>query len=184
VYKRQVYNLFSLNIGDFYTYVHCINVAVLSVGAGLILGIDTNSLKKLAIGALPHDIGHSAISEDIVNKQGRLNMNEFEIFKTHVREGLKILQMHELIPEESYPAVLCHHEKLSGKGYPYRIAGDKIPLAGKITAAADANDLLTTNRPFRANMTPFQALSIITRETGSYDPEIIKAFIKMLAKVK
>lgn len=52
-------------------------------------------------------------------------MREFEIFKTHVREGLRIVQMHEVTPEESYPAILCHHEKLTGKGYPHGVSGDR-----------------------------------------------------------
>ncbi len=180
----SVYILFSLNSGDYYTHIHSVNVAVLSIGVGIALGLKRDNIEKLGIGALLHDIGHSAISEDIVNKQGRLGMREFEIFKTHVREGLRILQMHEVIPEESYPAVLFHHEKLSGKGYPYGVSGDKIPLFGKITAIADAYDLLTTNRPYRANMTPFHALTVFAKETNNYDPEILKAFIKILAKVK
>ncbi|GER92757.1 hypothetical protein A45J_0482 [hot springs metagenome] len=177
--SEAIYNLFSLNSGDFYTHIHSINVAVLSIGIGIILGLDKDSLEKLSIGALLHDIGHTAISEDIVNKQGRLSMREFEIFKTHVREGLKIVQMHKAIPEESYPAILCHHEKLSGNGYPLKITRDKIPLFGKITAIADAYDLLTTNRPYRPHMTPFQALSTIAKETNNYDPEVIKALIKI-----
>lgn len=179
-----VYILFSLNSGDYYTHIHSVNVAVMSIGAGIALDLNRDNIEKLVIGALLHDIGHSVISEDIVNKQGRLSMREFEIFKTHVREGLRILQMHEIIPEESYPAVLFHHEKLSGKGYPYGVSEDKIPLFGKITAIADAYDLLTTNRPYRANMTPFQAMNVFAKEAKNYDPEILKTFIKILAKVK
>jgi HD-GYP domain-containing protein (c-di-GMP phosphodiesterase class II) len=182
--NNSVYTLFSLNSGDYYTHIHSVNVAAMSIAAGVALGLNRDNLDKLGIGALLHDIGHSAISEDIVNKQGRLSMREFEIFKTHVREGLRILQMHEVIPEESYTAVLFHHEKLSGKGYPYGASGDKIPLFGKITAIADVYDLMTTNRPYRAHMTPFQALSVITKETGNYDHDIIRAFIGILAKVK
>lgn len=179
-----VYTLFSLNSGDYYTYIHSVNVAVMSIGAGIALGLDRDNLEKLGIGALLHDIGHSAISDDIVNKQGRLHMREFEIFKTHVTEGVKILRKHEAIPLKSYSAVLYHHEKLTGKGYPHGVSGNKIPLFGKITAIADAYDLLTTNRPYRANMTPFQALTVFAKEAKNYDPEILKTFIKILAKVK
>jgi len=179
--NNSVYILFSLNSGDYYTHIHSVNVAVMSIITGVALGLNRDNIEKLGIGALLHDIGHSAISEDIVNKQGRLGMREFEIFKTHVGEGLRILQMHEVISEESHSAVLFHHEKLSGKGYPYGVSGDKIPLFGKITAIADAYDLMTTNRPYRANMTPFQSLTVFAKEVKDYDPEILKAFIKILA---
>lgn len=180
----SVYILFSLNSGDFYTHIHSVNVAVMSIGAGVALGLNRNNIEKLGIGALLHDIGHSAISEDIVNKQGKLSMREFEIFKTHVTEGVKILSKHEAIPIESYSAVLHHHEKLTGKGYPHGVSGNKIPTFGKITAIADAYDLLTTNRPYRANMTPFHALTVIAKEAKNYDPEILKLFIKILTRVK
>jgi HD-GYP domain-containing protein (c-di-GMP phosphodiesterase class II) len=182
--NEAVYILFSLNIGDYYTHTHSVNVAVMSIGAGVALGLNRDSLEKLGIGALLHDIGHTVISEDIVNKQGRLSMREFEIFKTHVTEGIRILRKHEAIPIESYAAVLHHHEKLTCKGYPHGMSGDKISLFGKITAIADAYDMLTTNRPYRANMTPFQALTVFAKEARNYDPEILKAFIKILAKVK
>ncbi len=180
----SVYILFSLNSGDYYTHIHSVNVAVMSIGAGVALGLNRDNIEKLGIGALLHDIGHSVISEDIVNKQGRLGMREFEIFKTHVTEGVKILRKHEAIPIESYSAVLHHHEKLTGKGYPSGAAGNEISLFGKITAVADAYDLLTTNKPYRANMTPFQAMTVFAKEAKNYDPEILKAFIKILAKVK
>lgn len=180
----SVYTLISLNNNDFYVYTHSTNVAVMSVAVGLAMKLKHDIIVGLCIGALLHDIGHSAINDEIVNKQGRLNKDEYAVFKTHVTEGLKILRRHDSVPPEALSAVLHHHEKLNGAGYPSGLSGNRISLFGRITAIADAYDVLTPNRPYRKRETPFAALSIIKRDLAYYDPEILKVFIKILAKVK
>jgi len=180
----SVYALLSLNSDDFFVYVHSVNVAALSVAAGLAMKLDHDILVKLCIGALLHDIGHSEINDEIVNKQGKLNKMEYEVFKTHVLQGLKILRKHDGIPPEALTAVYQHHEKLNGTGYPSGLTSNKISLFGRITAIADAYDVLTPNRPFRERQTPFNALAIIIKDSVYYDPEILKVFIKILAKAE
>lgn len=176
------YPLLSSNIGDFYNYIHSVNIAVMSIGVGIALNFKRGNLEKLAIGALLHDIGHNAINDEIINKQGKLNKTEYEVFKTHVLEGVRILREHKDIPEESLQAILHHHEKLNGKGYPYGLSGNEISLFGKIIAIADAYDLLTTKRPYRDAHASFDALSILARDASHYDPVVLRTFIKLLAK--
>jgi HD-GYP domain-containing protein (c-di-GMP phosphodiesterase class II) len=183
VNKDVVYDLLSLRNYDLYTYIHSMNVAVLSVGLGAAIGLEKEHLKNLGVVALLHDIGKSAISLEILNKQDSLSDQEYEIFKTHVIEGERILKSHSDIPEESLHAVLQHHEKISGKGYPFNLSGNDIKLFGRIAAIADSYDILTTTRPFRYAMTPFYALLHIGKEKGDYDPELLKIFIKMLGKI-
>lgn len=182
--KDAIYELLSLKGYDYYTYTHSVNVAALAIGIGVATGLDRERVAKLGEGALLHDIGKSAISHEILNKQGKLDDNEFRIIKSHVEEGEKILRTYPEFPGEAFDAVLQHHEKLSGKGYPLKLSGDKITFFGRITAIADCYDALTTQRPYKSAFTPFYALSLIAKETGDYDPDLLKLFIRMLGKVK
>lgn len=176
--------LLSLQNRDYYVYTHSVNVAVLSIGLGAALGLGRGPLEQLGIGAILHDVGMSVVSSEIADKQGRLTHQEYSILKMHVLEGEKILRTNREIPEESLVAVLQHHEKLSGKGYPFRLSGNSIKLFGRIAGIADCYDSLITRRPYRPAFSPFTALSMIAKETGSYDPELLKIFIRMLGKVK
>ena len=178
--KGAVYDLLSLRTYDYYTYTHSVNVAVLSVGLGMAIGLGKEEIRKLGIGAMLHDVGKSSIPSTIINKTGRLDDAEYGIIKTHVSEGENILRTNKDIPKESFIAVSQHHERLSGKGYPYNKAGREIHPFGRITSIVDCYDALTTTRSYQAARTPFFALSILTKEAGDYDTEILKEFIKML----
>jgi HD-GYP domain-containing protein (c-di-GMP phosphodiesterase class II) len=182
--QDAIYDLMSLKNYDYYTYSHSVNVGVLSIGLGIASGMQKDAIFKLGLGAILHDIGKKAIHHDIVNKQGRLDAMEYELIKTHVVEGAKILRENSVIPEESLAAMLHHHEKLSGRGYPFRLRGADIELFGKITSIVDCYDALTTARPYRTALAPYQALSLITSETGDYDPALLKIFIAMLGNIR
>ncbi len=182
--KDTIYDLLSLRNYDYYTYTHSVNVTVLSIGLGVAIGMKRNDMEKLGIGALLHDIGKSAVPSEILNRQGKLNNIEYTVIKNHVIEGEKLLRAHNDFPEESFAAVLQHHEKLTGKGYPFGLSGSDIKLFGRITAIADSYDALTTQRPYKLAVSPFSALSIVAKETGNYDPELLGVFIKMLGKIK
>lgn len=182
--RDAIYTLLLLHTDDFYTYSHSVNTAVLSIGLGIAIGMSRKELEELGIGAILHDIGKSLLSPEIINKQGKLSFTQYAIFQAHVIEGEKILSAHPEIPQESLVAVLQHHEKINGRGYPFKLSGDDIKLYGRITAIADCYDAMVTPRPFRAPQKPFEALSDIAKETGNYDPELLKAFIQMLTKIK
>lgn len=183
--KDAIYDLLSLRSYDYYTYTHSVNVAVLSIGLSTAVGMDRDVVEKLGMGAMLHDIGKSAIPPNILNKQGKLDEAEFRLIQNHVVEGEKILLTHrDNFPWEALPAVLQHHEKLSGKGYPLKLKGPDIHNFGKIAAIADCYDALTTRRPYKQAFTPFYALTLIAKETGDYDPDLLKVFIRMLGKIK
>lgn len=179
-----IYNLLSLKGYDYYTYTHSVNVCTLSVGLGLKIDLKKDDIRNLGIGSMLHDIGKCSIPKDILNKQGMLDDKEYRIIKKHVLEGEKILKTHKDIPEDSFYAVLQHHEKLSGKGYPFGLRAKDISLFGKITAISDCYDALTTQRPYKKAFTPYYALSIIVKETEDYDHELLRIFIKMLGNVR
>lgn len=179
-----IYNLLNLKNYDYYTYTHSVNVGVLATGLAIQIGMDGDNLYKLGIGAILHDIGKSQIPHEILNKQGKLNDTEYNIIKQHVVLGYELLEKQKEFPAESLSVVLQHHEKLSGRGYPFRLKSEEIKLFGRITAIADCYDALTTQRPYKPPLTPYFALSIIVREKGDHDPELLKTFIKMLGKIK
>lgn len=180
--RKTLYDMLCLRSFDTYTYTHSVNVAVLSLGLGISVGLTKDGLEMLGIGAMLHDIGKSAVPREVLIKQGRLTKFEYALIKSHVIEGEKILRSHPGVPEPSLSAVLQHHEKLSGRGYPHRLSGRDVTLFGRITAIADCYDALTTRRPYKAELTPFRALSIVVNEPANYDARLLNAFIRMLGK--
>ncbi len=182
--KDAAYDLLTLRTYDYYTYTHSVNVAVLSVGLGMALGLPRETLQKLGIGAMLHDLGKGVIPLAILNKPSRLTEEEFAVMKTHVQKGAELLRIHREIPEESFVAVTQHHERISGKGYPHSRAGGDVALFGRITSIIDCYDAITTSRCYQPARTPFFALSVLTKESGDYDTEILSTFIKMLGELK
>ena len=181
--RDAIYALLSLKGYDYYTYTHSVNVAALSISLGIAIDLKRRDTEKLGLGGMFHDIGKSRISPEVLNKQGRLNDVEYNIIKSHVLEGERIMRDHKDFPPESFSAIVQHHEKLSCNGYPYGLCAKDLSIFGRITAIADCYDALTTRRPYKAAYTPFHALSIISKDTGDYDADLLKPFIKMLGKI-
>lgn len=182
--KDAVYDLLDISKYDFYTYTHSVNVAVMSIGLGNAIHLERKEIEKLGLGAMLHDIGKSNVPGEVLNKQGKLTSTEYQIIQSHVVEGEKILRGHRTIPEESFPAVTQHHEKLTGLGYPLGLTRREISLFGRIAAVSDCYDALTTPRPYKPAFTPFYALSILVKEKQDFDCTLLKEFIEMLGKVK
>jgi putative nucleotidyltransferase with HDIG domain len=182
--KSAAGDLLSLRTYDYYTYTHSVNVAVLSVGLALAAGLSREQIVRLGIGAMLHDVGKCTIPSTIINKPGRLDDEEYKIIKTHVSEGEQILRISSDVPEESFYAVSQHHERLTGKGYPGSKTEQEIHTFGRITSIVDCYDAMTTKRSYQPARTPFYALSIITREAGAFDKELLMAFIKMLGELR
>ena len=182
----SVYDMMSLKNYDLYTYTHSVNVAVLCIAVGAALGFDRRQIEKLGVGALMHDIGKGVLPMHVINKQGRLTMEEFSLLKTHVVEGVKKLETTKAVEKELLVVVLQHHERLSGTGYPFGLRGEKVKTFGRIASMVDCYDCLITPRPFRYAYTPYMALSLITRETkktGDFDPDYLMTFITLLAEL-
>lgn len=165
---------------NYFTYIHAMNVAILSIGLGMRIGLKKDDLHVLAVGGLLHDIGVSHLPETIVCKIGKMSDAEFAAWKTHVEEGVKILRSYKDVPEKTIYAVLHHHEKNSGKGYPAGLRGDKIHMIGKIVALADAYDGITNRTPLKQGNTPYDAMKIFVSEASNYDPSLLKLFVSML----
>jgi len=182
--KPEIYSLLLLKSGDMYTYTHSVNTAVLSVALGQSFGLSRDVLERLAVGAILHDIGKSVIPKEIIDRQGRLDHPEYVVLQSHVLAGVRILHAFDFVPPEALAAVLQHHEKLNGRGYPHRSKDKEVGLFARITAIADCYDAMTTPRPFRPAQSSFNALSVISKETGSFDPNLLKLFIQIFLKMR
>jgi putative nucleotidyltransferase with HDIG domain len=182
--KDAIYDLLTLKKHDHTTYIHSVNVGVLSIGLASAIGLDRENMEKLGIGAILHDIGKIVLPVDLLNKEGKLNNTEYQYYKKHVLNGVKILKKFDEFSQEALTPVLQHHEKLSGKGYPLGLVGDDIKLFGRITGIADCFDALTTPMPNRYSLDPFRALSIIAKEKEDYDLKLLKEFVAMLGKLQ
>ena len=115
-------------------------------------------LETLRISAQLHDVGKIGIEDHILKKPGALTEEEFEVMKTHTTKGANILRPVTQLAE-MLPGIELHHEALDGRGYPYGLQGDQIPLLARVIAVADTFDALTTNRPYQQAHTPEETLA-------------------------
>lgn len=164
---------------DAYASEHAVATAALIIAFGRQQGLPEPEIEKLALGTMVKDVGHAAIDARLITKPGVLSQAEFSIVQGHVEEGLAVLEATSRLPETSVAVVLEHHERYNGCGYPYRMAGDEISLAGRMAAIVDTYDAMTSARPYRAAMSPSLALRQLYEEGGKqYDPTLVAAFVK------
>lgn len=170
----------SVDARDSYTSGHVNRVMTYSSQIGEALKLDQKTMTKLILAAQMHDIGKIGISDAVLLKPTHLNDIEYEIIKKHPEIGVSILKN---IPDfkEILPAVLYHHERYDGCGYPSKLIGDEIPLEARIIALADSYDAMTTNRPYRTALSASEAHLELVRHKGTqFDPYITEVFIHLL----
>jgi len=167
---------------DPYTRGHSDRVTRYSLLIGKELKLPPTFLETLQISAQLHDVGKIGIEDRILKKPGALNAEEFEAMKTHTTKGANILRPVTQLAE-MLPGIELHHEALDGRGYPYGLQGDQIPLLARVIAVADTFDALTTNRPYQHAHTPEEALAIIQTLVGKrLDPEAVAALMAVYAR--
>jgi len=160
---------------DPYTRGHSDRVTRYSMQVAQEMQLDDEFLEILRISAQLHDVGKIGIEDHILKKPGALTPEEFEIMKTHTTKGANILRPVKQL-KEMLPGIELHHEALDGRGYPYGLQGDQIPLLARVIAVADTFDALTTNRPYQRAYEPKEALRIIHNLAGKrLDPQAVAA---------
>ena len=167
---------------DPYTRGHSDRVTRYSMMIAKEMKLDNTFMETLQVSAQLHDVGKIGIEDHILKKPGALTEEEFEVMKTHTTKGANILRPVTQLAE-MLPGIELHHEALDGRGYPYGLQGDQIPLLARVIAVADTFDALTTNRPYQQAHTPDQALQIIRNLSGKrLDPEAVKALLAVYAR--
>lgn len=143
------------------------------------LGLDRKAQALLLQAAPMHDVGKIGIPDHILLKPGRLTPEEFEIMKAHARLGYELLQgSASPVLQAGAEIALCHHEKFDGSGYPGQLAGEAIPLFGRIVAVADVFDALTSERPYKPAWTLADARQLLEDGRGAhFDPACVDAFL-------
>jgi putative nucleotidyltransferase with HDIG domain len=161
---------------DKYTQNHSYRVSVYAAQIGHSMGLGEDRIEDLRAASLLHDIGKLDISREILYKAARLNDDEIDVMKGHVDKGLNMLKPVGGSLRRVLPIVLSHHDKFDGSGY-HASKGENIPIEARIISVADVYDSLTSDRPYRKGMSPFEARDIVMKGSGSdFDPRVVVAF--------
>jgi putative nucleotidyltransferase with HDIG domain len=168
----------SIKVADEYTYAHLINVAVYSVLLAKWMGLNDLQMKEVAMAGLLHDVGKTQIPPEILNKRGPLSDEEFEIMKGHAILSYQIIKNNTEISMEVKRAVIMHHEKEDGTGYPFGIKGSQKNLYSKIITVADIFDAITSEKVYKQRQTPFEAFKEM--EKIGYDTVDPKVMVTLL----
>lgn len=158
------------------TDIHNYRVTIYSITLAEVSGSNRNLIRGLIKGAFLHDVGKIGISDQILLKPGKLTLNECEIMKGHVNHGIDIVESSDWL-KDATDVVGCHHERFDGKGYPYGLNREDIPINARIFAIADVFDALTSKRPYKSPMTFDDAMKTLEKGRGThFDPSLLGNF--------
>jgi HD-GYP domain-containing protein (c-di-GMP phosphodiesterase class II) len=167
---------------DEYTYVHSINVSLLSMLIGRWMKMSNQNIKELVQAGMLHDVGKSMIDPDIVYKKGALTPYEFDLMKKHAVYGYRAVENIPGISKDVCLGILMHHERNDGSGYPVGMKGTNIHEYAKIIAVADVYDAMTSNRVYKDREPPFNVFDIMENKSfGVLDPVVTNAFLSNIA---
>jgi HD-GYP domain-containing protein (c-di-GMP phosphodiesterase class II) len=161
-------------VEDLYGHVH--RVADLAVAIGKEMGLDKDDVKRLSLVGILHDVGKIHIDPAVLAKPGPLDDMERDHMRRHPEIGYAMIA--QKFDRRVAEAILYHHERYDGFGYPFGLAGDKIPLLSRIVLVADAFDAITSNRAYQAALPVEYAVNEIVVNSGTqFDPAAVEAFL-------
>lgn len=167
----------TLKTSDEYTFKHSVDVATMSMVVAKKMGMKQEDIYNIGIAGLLHDMGKSKIPLEILNKPARLSDEEFAVMKSHSVLGYNILKEKNDFSLAISLAVLQHHEKMNGKGYPMGVTADKISPYAKILSVVDVYDALVTERPYKKSLSQRTAIEMIMSMTEELDITAMKSFL-------
>lgn len=170
----------SIDARDPYTKGHSERVTSYAVMIAEELKLSGEELERLRYAGLLHDIGKIRIRDHILHKPGRLTDAEFTEMKKHPEYGVEIMQPVKAF-QSILPAMLHHHERFDGRGYPHGLAAEGIPLSARILCVADCFDAMTSDRPYRKGMPVADAVSeLVKNKSTQFDPELVDIFLSLV----
>lgn len=180
-YAPTIYALTAaIDAKDHYTFNHSKRVAYYATKLAYAYGMDEDYVRIIKEAALLHDIGKIGIPEHILNKAEKLNAEEYELIKSHVENSIGIIKH---LPSLDYviPAVIGHHERYDGTGYPRRIAKEDIPISARMLCIADSFDAMTSKRSYKEPAPVEEALQILEEGAGrQFDPVLVPIFVHLV----
>lgn len=181
-YPQILENVMMARHIDDYLYRHSVNVSAISVMIGKWMGLEDDEMEILAKAGILHDIGKIKVDQDVLNKPGKLTKDEFDMIKKHSAYGYEMIKELDYVGTDVSLAVLMHHEKEDGSGYPLGFTSNKISRYAKILAVADIFDAMTSNRVYHRKKSPFEVLEMFQKNSFGYlDLETVMVFIKNFA---
>lgn len=173
-----------VELKDPYTAGHERSVGDIAAAIGQELGLDSEQVKGLRYAGYVHDIGKIAIPTELLSKPGKLTLHEFELIKTHAQQGYDVLKDIKF-PWPIARAILEHHERLDGSGYPRGLRGEEISLEARILAVADTVEAMSSHRPYRPALGLDAALREIEGQAGKrYDAQVAAACLRLFRQGK
>ena len=172
----------TIDAKDPYTCGHSQRVSELSVSIAQEMGKDGDFIHDLRIGSLLHDFGKIGVKDNILTKPSRLTNKEYDEIKKHPSIGHRIIEQIGQL-QNVLPAIIQHHERLDGTGYPSGLHGEQISLMGQIVAVADVFDALTRDRPYRKAMDTEAAIDYLQQNAGThFDGACVGAILNYLLR--
>lgn len=174
----------AIDAKDSFTFQHSTNVSQYAVLLAQKLGLPRDDIQTAKVAGLLHDIGKIGIPESILKKAGKLTDEEYEIMKSHVEKSIEMIHY---LPNMNYviPAVVSHHERYDGKGYPRGLKGEEIPLLGRILAVCDSFDAMISKRAYKEPLSVEYAMGELEKNKGTqFDPDVAEAFIELIKEGK
>jgi HD-GYP domain-containing protein (c-di-GMP phosphodiesterase class II) len=163
---------------DRYTQNHSYRVSVYATRVAGYMGLGDDEIEDIRAAGLLHDIGKLGVSREILYKAARLTEEEYAEVRRHVQNGVDMLQPLSGSLGRVIPMILAHHDKFDGSGH-NGFAKEDIPLGARIITVADVYDAMTSDRPYRKAMSPFEARAAILKGSGSeFDPVVVEAFMQ------
>lgn len=166
--------------------IHSLHVAIYAVHLGHALNMSRKEIFQLGIAGLLHDIGIKKIKDDILHKNVALNLHELEEVQKHPRYSLEIVEHNYIHDPYVLDAIMHHHERYDGSGYPNQLYANQIKPHASILAICDVFDAMTNNRPYREKFTYFEALKFMMKDPSmknKFNDEYLRVFLKSLGRV-
>jgi HD-GYP domain-containing protein (c-di-GMP phosphodiesterase class II) len=163
-----------------YQWEHATNCAILVCGFALFLGLNRETAEKMTLGALLHDIGVAKIPKGIIEKPGKLSINEMTVVKKHLAWGHQLCKKDGFNDPIIMDMLINHHERLDGSGYPRGLQKEKLSKLARITAIIDVYDAMTGDKNYKKGHQPINALRHLLGDKDKFDQELVQQFIKYL----
>lgn len=175
---RTLLDVVRLKKKDEYTYLHSVAVCALMLHVARQMGRSEEEIRDYGLAGLLHDLGKMGVSDDILNKPGKLTEAEFDVMRGHPDYGYNLLVEASGSSEVVLDVCRLHHEKVDGTGYPLRLRGTDIPFAARLGAICDVYDALTSHRTYKQASSPMEAVAMMWSWDGHFDRDLLFKFMQ------